>query len=441
MKHVFMAWRLGLVCLSMLLFPCVGSAQELKRVVVLEFEGKGATNARSATLDALKGRSDVELVGVKQAEAARQRVGGSWANTQTYQDVGAELEVAAFVEGNVQKVGQKFRATLRVRDASTGLVAHEEVWARKSLPQLKAISGNFWEVFGAAIQASAAPARAKAPPEQAKTVQPESPPPVDLTEAPTEAYAVKPRGPKSVEHPALVIWAGPRLMWRNLGYDDGDTNLDSYRIPGSSPAVNAALGMRWFPGAHVRGDFLSDIGLEAELDYALGLKSEHAGKKVSTLAYEASAAAVYRIPFDSFEPILRVGYMKHGFDAKVSDTTPMPGVSYSALRLGLGSAIFVADWMTLDLAAAYLHVLDAGEIGSSRFAPELSTRAFEFSAGLVGYMKERFGLRLGVDFRRYAFEFGKNAAGTLELPAGGSDHYLRVTAAFVYRLAGVTNAP
>ncbi len=442
MKQMVTAWLLGLLCLSTLLTPSPGVAQEVKRVVVLDFSGKGAAIARSAAVSALEERSDVELVSVKQAEAARQRLGGSWVNAQTYRDVAAELGVAAFVEGSVQKAGSRFRATLRVRDGSSGVVSKEEDWTRKALPQLKAISGNFWLVFGQVIRAATQPSVKSAPAETALNAHQEPEQPLAASAAnvqPDEETEPRSSG-RTTAHPALVVWAGPRLMWRNLSYDNPSTDLSSYRNPAGSPAVNAALGLRWFPGAHVRGDVLSDFGLEGEIDYAMGLKSEQAGKKFSTSAYELSAGALFRLPLESFEPVLRIGYVRHVFDADLPAGTPMPGVSYSALRFGLGAALFLADWLSLDVAASYLHVLDAGDLSTSAFAPNLSARAFEFSGGLVGYIKDAFGLRIAADFRRYAFDLGDNSNGSLMLAGAGADHYLRVTAAFVYRLGGVEKA-
>ncbi len=436
MKQIFTAWLLSLFACTLLASAPV-SAQEVKRVVVLEFDGKGAGVARSAAISALRERSEVELVSSKEAEAARQKVGGNWSDAQTFHDVGAELGVAVFVQGNVQKAGAKVTAVLRVRDASTGLVAHEEPWTRKALPQLKAISGNFWQVFGSSILAASAPTQRVAEPEPvAQVEEPEE----TQAEASFDSEASEPRvsGDKTPSHPALVVWAGPRLMWRSLSYDDPTTSLFPYRNAGASPAVNVALGFRWFPGAHLRGDGWSDIGFEGELDYTMGLKSKLPdGSEVSTTAYEFSAGALYRVPLEFLEPVIRVGYVRHAFDPSVPAATPSPATNYSAIRIGVGTAISFTDWLGIDLGASYLHVLDTGDLGSAAFAPELSARAFELSGGIFGYIKEVYGIRVAADFRRYAFDLGENPSSAFTIAGSGSDHYVRVTTAFMYRLGGV----
>jgi hypothetical protein len=342
------------------------------------------------------------------------------------------------VEGEVQKVGKKVRARIRVRDASSGSVLHEEPWTRKTLPQLKAVQENFWKVMGPHITASTAPAAAAVEPvreePEPEPVEEPEPAPVPVVEVSEEEPASAERAPGEQRRSALIAWAGPRLMWRNLSYEQ-DTTLNSYRVPASQPAFNLALGASWFPGAHTRGDWLADFGVEAEIDYSLGMKSRVNGKEYKTRAYELAAGALYRIPLDAFEPRFRVGYVRHKFDADLPAGTPLPGVTYSAIRVGVGTAIYLVEWLGLDVNLAYLHVLDAGEINERAYAGNLGAHAFEFGGALVTRFKESFGVRLGVDFRRYVLDFG-NTTGPQALPQEGADHYLRTTLAFEFVLPG-----
>lgn len=435
------------------------SAQASKRVVVLEFTGKGAAPVRGHVVSALQKRDDVEVVSSKEAEAARQRLGVQWGSSDAYRQVGAALGVSAFLEGSVTKVKKKWKANVRVRDASTGLPADEKTWTRKSLPQLSSIEGAFWGDLGPAIQGTSAPAgqgagdanaRAvadppkKSAPARAQTVAPErqaAAAEADEEEETLQAEEPALAGPsgKSAQHPALYAWGGPQLMWRTLKYGEDDgSQLRGYENTPGSPAVNLALGAVWFPGAHARGDWLSDLGIEGDLSYALGLKSRQDGKEVSTTAYDLSAGAIYRLPLDSFEPRFRVGYLRQVFDADVAANVPLPAVAYSTLRFGLGTAIFLVDWLSVDVNAAYLYVLDTGEIGSKAYAPNISTNGFEVGLNLGTYIKDVYGIRAGVDYRRYAFDFGANPSSEAVLPKDGADQYVRVTLAFVYRMPGVT---
>jgi TolB-like protein len=438
-KRGLNAWLWALVCLSSISIwsPSSSLAQDKKRVVVLEFEGRGAGSVRGHVLDALKARSEVEVVSAREAEGARQRLGVSWGSAESYQSVAAELRVDAYVEGSVRKDGKRMRATVRVRDASTGLVSNEEPWTRKSLPQLKAVEENFWQVMGPAILGSSAPPEKAAP--AAEPVEEEKEEPVARVEAEPEPEEPVRQAPTetSASHPALVAWVGPRLMWRTLSYEES-TTLSSYENEGKSPAFNAAVGAAWFPGAHFRSDWLSNLGLEADFDYSIGLKSKQGNKKLGTTAYEMGVGALFRLPLDSFEPRFRVGYVKQTFDVKVPASTPLPGVNYSAVRIGLGTAIHLVDWLSLDVNAAYLYVLDTGEIGGKAFAQDLKAKAFEFGGAMTTQFTEAYGLRLGVDFRRYVLDFSEASSISYMLPDTGSDHYLRTTLAFVYRMAGAS---
>lgn len=443
MKRRLLAWLGAAMTCVVLCIPGRTFADETKRVVVLSFEGKGAPVVRGHVVHALGERSEVKLVGPKEVERVRKRLGLAWGSPDTYQALGAELQISAFIEGSVDRPKQRHRAVIRVVDASTGSVSHEEPWTRKTLPQLKDIRNNFWQVMGPHILASSAPEAKSAEPEPAWEPEPEPEPtppprfeePIARDEEPAEA----PARATSAERPALIAWAGPRLMWRSLSYDDAFTQLSSYENSAGSPAVNAALGAQWFPGAHTRSDWVSGFGIEAEFEYALGLKSRQGDRELKTTAYEFSAGALYRLSLDSFEPRLRVGYVKHVFEAEVPLGVPMPGVSYSSVRIGLGTAIHLVEWLYLDVNVAYLHVLDAGEIASNTYDPNLSTRGLEFGGAVVTRFKEVYGLKLGVDFRRYAFDFsgGQAANNGPRLPSGaGSDHYLRMTLAFVFFLPG-----
>ncbi len=448
-----LSWPKGLgpvVCFAAVLFSTALAAAQSKRVVVLEFTGPGSNPVRGHVLSALKARDDIELIPAKEAEAARQRLGVQWGSSEAYQRVGGELGASAFVEGSVSKVKKKWRANVRVRDASTGLPADDKSYTRGSLPQLKAIEKLFWRDLGPAIQGSSAPSAeepalaasdpgAQEPSGRFAPLPDERQDASEQTAAPEDFERAGP-STKSARRPALLAWAGPRLMWRTLQYGDEDTQLNSYQNTPQSPALTVALGAQWFPGAHKRNDALSDLGLEADIDYALGLKSRQGGKEVKTTAYELSAGLIYRLPLDSFEPRFRVGYVRQVFDPAVASDVAMPGVAYGALRFGLGTGIFLVDWLSVDLNAAYLFVLNSGDIGQLPYAPDLSTGGFEIGLHLGAFITEAYGIRAGVDFRRYALDFGSSHPDGYLLPNDGSDHYVRLTLAFVYRMPGVAKA-
>lgn len=394
-------------------------AQDTKRVVVLEFEGPGASGVRKHVVAALQKRSEVELVGKSDAESAADELGVSFTAAGDFRDVGKRLQIAAFVGGTVEKRGRQWRATVWVRDGTTGDQLHEEPWTRKKRPQLKAMRKNFWKVMGKHIMASTAPEgepEAEPEPEPAAEVEGD----LSWEDGADEEDA----NPGEVAaKPALIASAGGRMLHRSLGYED--TNLPSYSL-GAAFAVAASV--QWYPMGHLRSDFLADIGLDLDAEYAIALESTtEDGQKLDTTAYELGAGLIYRIPLEMFEPRFRVGVLKHVFDVAAPDTTRLPSMDYTAIRVGAGTAVKIIEALSFDVALAYLFASDGGDLSSAAYFPDASVGGLEVQGGAQLNLDDSYGFRLGADFRRYFFDLGA---------ASANDDYLRLTLAFVYRLAG-----
>jgi TolB-like protein len=456
----FAAW---VVFAAALLSQGSAVAQDEKRVAVLEFTGPSAGAVQAQVSQGLKARSEVEIVSAREVKSTADRLGNSLDSATEYKEVGEALEVSAFIEGTVEKRGRNLQANVTVRNASTGEVIHEETWTKRR-SGLKTIKPEVWKKLGPAIQESSAPVKSKQKPGKVKPkpveVEEEEPAPVAQPEEEEEeepARATRRRRPqrdeedededksarsaragnKSVLHPALTAFIGPRIMWRTLSYE-GDTNLNSYKSNDEgSPSFNLALGAQYFPGAHTSAAWYSDLGLDVDLDYAIGLKSKQAGKELSTTAYEVGVGVIYRIPLGDFVPRVRVGYVKHVFDVDVPSTILLPSIDYSAIRLGLGTAINLVEWLSLDVSFAYLPILGTGELSEARYGDKVETKSWEAGAGVLVRFKEVYGVRAGLDFRRYKYDFGLSNNAAIQLPTTGTDSYLRMTVAFVYNLPGV----
>lgn len=429
-------------------------AQDTKRVVVMNFRGPSSGPARNAVVTSLKGRSGVQVVPASE-------LGGATSGS-ALRDAAAEAQVSAVVEGKVAKMGKFLRVTVTVRDMSSGDVAHEGEFVKKK-NQLKSLKGAYWSAAGSSIKGTSPPEKpAKKEPEPEKPVatkpvvtKPEreereekkEPEEREEREAREARVAIDQEdtapstlpADRSARHPALIASVGPRMMWRSLGYDGSHSlsSYSSYGKDGGSPAFNAALNVLWFPGAHYRSDWVSNLGLEGDLDYSIGLKSSQGGKELDTTAYEFSAGAVYRHPLESFEPRVRLNYLSHTFDADVPAGTQLPAVSYSAVRLGVGTLVNIVEAFNFDVSFGYLIVLDTGEIGTSKYGSDLSAGAWEIGGGATFRFKEVYGVRAGVDFRRYNLDFGDSENANVTLPKSATDDYMRATVSFVYFLPGV----
>jgi hypothetical protein len=129
--------------------------------------------------------------------------------------------------------------------------------------------------------------------------------------------------------------------------------------------------------------------------------------------------------------------LKHVFDVDVPSTILLPSIDYSAIRLGLGTAINLVEWLSLDVSFAYLPILGTGELSEARYGDKVETKSWEAGAGVLVRFKEVYGVRAGLDFRRYKYDFGLSNNAAIQLPTTGTDSYLRMTVAFVYNLPGV----
>jgi len=406
-------------------------AEDVKRVVVLDFDGSGSASVRSHVVSALGERSEVAIVPMREVENAANRLGISLDNPADYVRVAEDLELSAFIGGKLGKQGGNFRATVWVRDGSTGEVRHEEPWSRKKKAQLSAIEANFWSVMGPHIMASSVPQKSAPVAEEAPT-SPAFEESALATEEPLEAD--EPSSPS--KRPALIASIGPRLLSRNLAFQDDQLgNLRSYE---TKAAFELALAAQWYPGAHSRDDWLANLGLDVDADYAIGLKSKEGGKTLTTTAYELGAGMIARLPLEMFEPRFRLGYVRHVFDVNTSSTVFLPSMTYSSVRIGAGTGIKIIEALSLDVGLAYLFVLDAGDLTSDKYFSKASVGGFEAGAGVLVKIKGPYAVRAGIDWRRYFFDLKPDSSkvqpGGQKLADGATDDYLRFTASFVYML-------
>jgi hypothetical protein len=87
----------------------------------------------------------------------------------------------------------------------------------------------------------------------------------------------------------------------------------------------------------------------------------------------------------------------------------LPAIDYTAIRLGLGTAINLVEWLSLDVSFAYLPVLGTGALSEARYGDKVETVAWEAGAGALVRFKEVYGVRAGLDFRRYKYDTAASA--------------------------------
>ena len=296
------------------------------------FEGPSASSIQAQVTRALKSeRREVELISSRDVSNTAARLDNAMRSDSDFRELGEALEVSAFIEE---------RARRKADNSATVTVAqrrHRRDRARRDLapPPLAAQADSPARVgaLGPAIAESSTPTARRAgrpadegatssaapepevdeelePAEPEENVAAGAPPPPKpkkrtpkkpverepVAETTGEAPAEEPSTAgvtKSGAHPALIASIGPRLTWRTLKYD-GPTNFHSYKNEGGSPAFSLPLSVQYYPGAHSSNGWYSNLGLDLDFDYALGLKSKMPGAPdpVKTTAYELGAGAI-----------------------------------------------------------------------------------------------------------------------------------------------------
>lgn len=408
-------------------------AQDAKRVVVLDFDGAGAAPVRGHVVEALGEHPEITTVPMREVENAANRLGLSLDAPADYVRVAEDLQISAFVGGNVAREKGSFVATVWVRNGADGQVMHEEGWTRKTKAQLKAIKGNFWSVMGPHISASSPPQKPEPVAEEPVAAAPVDESALSDEEKPDDDTPSTPSA-----HPSLIAAIGPRFLSRNLQFEDDQLgNLRSYK---NTAAFEIAIAAQWYPGASSYDNWIGNIGLDLDFDYAIGLKSKEGGKTLSTTAYDLGAGLIFRLPLEMFEPRFRLGYVRQVFDVDTPSNVFLPAMSYSAVRLGLGTAIKIVEAFSLDVGAAYLVVLDAGDLTSKDYFEKASVGGFEAGAGALVHITGPYSVRAGIDFRRYFYDLKPDSTvvqpGGQKLADKATDDYLRANISFVYMMGG-----
>ena len=111
----------------------------------------------------------------------------------------------------------------------------------------------------------------------------------------------------------------------------------------------------------------------------------------------------------------------------------IPNVTYRFLRGGAGLRMDVKPRVALLASAAYLHVLDSGQIATPAYFPRLTVAGVEAGLGAAWQFSSPWEARVGVDYRRYFFSMNPEPGDRL-VAGGALDNYVVATAALGLRL-------
>jgi hypothetical protein len=250
----------------------------------------------------------------------------------------------------------------------------------------------------------------------------------------------KESGPPAPVGRYLDLSLGGQAFSRSLTYHQQVTpTLREYqpRLLG-----DAVLALQYYPGAQFAAGFVSNIGLEVNVEQAFGLKSTTPPPNAAdytTQIHDYNGGVRVRLPLESLTPFISVGYGDHAFKMTGANRSSLvlPDTEYKYVRAVVGAQVPLASGVSVAASAGYRYVLSPGDIKTTYF-PHLNVGGLEAKL-YVGYaLTSMIEARVGFDYRRYFYTFhstnndmfivggavDQTYAGSLSLAItlGGSDH-------------------
>lgn len=373
------------------------SAFALTRVSVLPFKGQQAVRAHDAVVDALDAAGGYEVVSTQEVKRTADSLGVDLTEAKGRAAVARELELAALVDGNVRKRGRNMEVQLTAYSGQTGeALGVGNVRAKKPALQ-RALRDKTMDELGPLLAHGGKAAPPEPEPEPVKEAEPEPEPepvhkaqkePVETpervksgdVESEAEPEAEEPEEPEADngDRPkALELDIGVRLLSRSLKY-----NQPALDLPEQSNEVTptAALGLRWYPGAHFTSGAGAHIGLEASGQITYPIDSTRGADSFRTSGHAFGVGLHVRLPLAKHELGLSVGYGQHAVEVADSDSGVDPGVpsvKYGFLRAGLNARFQLGSALGLRLGTAYRLLLGYGELGEDAWFRRTSGGAIE----------------------------------------------------------------
>jgi hypothetical protein len=227
--------------------------------------------------------------------------------------------------------------------------------------------------------------------------------------------------------PALEFGVGAKAMFRQLAWtsDARAAGLGPYNL---TPGPETGAWLEFYPAAFGSQGFAANVGLFGRFDYGFGVATTLAnGSDVATSFRDYLGGIKVRIPNGSFIPNVSVAYGQQVFEiAQTQNATDLPKLAYQFIRPAVGARLMLAPTIALDVAAAYLMVLDPGSgadhIRSSRFFPKATSYGIDASASVAVALSGSIRARAGADFRQYGLNLHPDS--TTRSVAGAVDRYI-----------------
>ena len=223
-----------------------------------------------------------------------------------------------------------------------------------------------------------------------------------LQDEPEEELAAQESARDLEASPMWELSVGPRMMSRAFIFTDNVTGLPGFNLP-AAPGIYGEAEL--FPAARSRGP-TKNFGFAGQWETSVGAKTtgRDGNRSVTTKAQSYRVGPRYRFLTPAFNVTLGADYGEHKFNLDVDDVIP-PNVTYTMFRPSVAGRLHVASGISLQLTAAYLHILEVGGLGDKERFPNVTAKGAEVGATLGYEVGPDFELRLQADLRHYAHNF------------------------------------
>jgi hypothetical protein len=239
---------------------------------------------------------------------------------------------------------------------------------------------------------------------------------------------------------ALELGVGGRFISRTLTW--ANNAVRGYSM-GFAPALGVTLA--WYPAAHFRGGWPSNLGLAASAELLPGYESKTSdGTHYPTQENDYWAGARGRLPLGPVEAAFTLGGGQHAFvfrsggAANRAALADLPDVQYTYARAAVDLRIALPSSLSIVVGGGYRYVLAGGDknylVEGPTFFPGAKIWGLDATGG-VGYRVLPFlEGRAGVDLRRYAIT--TNATAMQPAVASGTDQTFAIWVQAVLVLDG-----
>ena len=203
-----------------------------------------------------------------------------------------------------------------------------------------------------------------------------------------------------------------RWWGRNLKYE-GTTSLAD--VSAGPVPTGVTFDIQWFPMSYFQDDWRADVGLVFRADIAPEYIMTAGQTSLRASTARIRTGLMFRIPFEHVEPSIHLGF--HAFESSSRPRTslpgaPLPNVSLTGPRVGLGLRLLEFWRMTFDVGAGGTLLVTTGELGSQAYYRGAKGNAFDFNVGLAFRAWPFLDIRLGFDVTVHSLALANGVSAT-----------------------------